>query len=71
MWAVVIHFLEAKNFVFVMFLWLGFFPNVCQDEKSFLCFPTIYRRDHILLGVVVDSVFGHVRAETSLGYDLL
>ena len=27
-WIDVLHILEAKNFVFVMFLWLGFFPNV-------------------------------------------
>ena len=26
-WAVVLHFLEAENFIFVILLWLGFFPN--------------------------------------------
>ena len=77
-WAVVLHFLEAKNFVFVMFLWLGSSPTFsvafsqCLPSwKSFLCCPTSLRRDHILLSVVDEFIFGHVRAKTSMGYYLI
>ena len=71
-------FSGAWEFRLVMFLWLGFFPNVfcciphCLSRwKSFLCCPAILRRDHILLGVVDEFVFGHVRAKMSLGCALL
>ena len=69
--------LEFENFIFVMFLWLGSsptisvaFPQCLPCCKLFLCCPTILKRDNIVLSVVDEFIFGHIREKNIPGIQL-
>ena len=73
MWAVVSSFSLGWGICFCNDLWFGLFPNDfvaflhCFPRwKPFLCCPSIWRRDHVLLGVF-KFIFGYVRAKMSQG----